>query len=303
MKIGFCGTGLMGAPMVLRLLAAEHALRVWNRSADKLAPLIAAGAVAAATPAEAAAGSEAVCLCLMDAAAVDAVVFGSDGVTSAPGSRWLIDHSSIAPASTRKFAERLAAANGAVWIDAPVSGGVAGASAGALTIMAGGPADVVEQAARMMRAYAARVTHMGPAGAGQATKLCNQTIVATTLPAIGEAVGLAHNSGIDAARLTEALAGGWADSKLLQIFVPRMMAPQGKAIGALSTMLKDLDSVADLARQSGTPMPVCGATQQLFRLAVSLGLGEADVSQIVRLARRKALGPTGGRDSNGDLET
>lgn len=279
----------MGAPIVRRLLAAGHEVHAWNRSAGKLAPLIEAGVVAAVTPAEVAAGTEGVCLCLMDAVAVDAVMFGADGVASTRGIRWVIDHSSIDPASTREFSRRLTKTNGAIWIDAPVSGGVAGASTGTLTIMAGGPIDAVAQAAEIMRAYAARVTHMGPVGAGQATKLCNQTIVATVLAAIGEAVGLAQNSGIDAARLTEALAGGWADSKLLQIFVPRMTAPPEKIIGALSTMLKDLDSVADLARQTGTPMLVGGAVQQLFRLAVSLGFGDADLSQITRLAQRNTM--------------
>jgi len=290
MKIGFCGAGLMGAPMVRRLLAAGHEVHVWNRSAGKLAPLIEAGAIAAATPAEVARHSEAVCLCLMDAAAVELTVFGADGIASVCGTRWLIDHSTIDPAHTLAFADRLVAANGAAWIDAPVSGGVAGAAAGTLAIMAGGTTEAVAGATEILRSYAARVTHMGPTGAGQTTKLCNQAIVSATLAAIGEAVGLARNNGIDAARLTEALAGGWADSALLQIFVPRMTVPSGVTIGALSTMLKDVDNVAVLARQSGTPMRVGDAVQQAFRLAISLGLGDADLSQITLLSQKNVIG-------------
>ena len=289
MKIGFCGPGLMGAPMVRRLLAAGHEVHVWNRTVAKLAPLAEAGAIIEATPAALAAQSVAICMCLLDAAAVESVVFGPAGIASVTGARWVIDHSSIAPGATQTFASRLMKANGAVWIDAPVSGGVAGAAAGTLAVMAGGPAGAIAQITPLLTAYAARVTHMGPVGAGQATKLCNQTIVAATIAAIGEAVGLARNSGIDPAKLTEALAGGWADSKLLQIFVPRMTAPPEVSIGALDTMLKDLDGVAVLARESGTPMLVSGAVQQAYRLASSLGLGGADLSEIARLSQAGEL--------------
>jgi 2-hydroxy-3-oxopropionate reductase len=293
MKIGFCGTGLMGTQIALRLLQAGHTLYVWNRSQAKLASLTSAGASSVGSPAAAAAASEIVCLCLLDARAVEEVVFGIDGIASATGPRLLIDHSSISPARTRIFSEKLRASSGMTWIDAPVSGGTAGAQAGNLTIMAGGSAEAVKQAREVMGAYATRITHMGAVGAGQATKLCNQTIVAATILSIAEAIALARNSGLDPALLTEALDGGWADSKLLRIFVPRMVEPPATLLGALKTMLKDVDAVADLAQLSGTAMPVGAAVQQVFRLAESLGLGAEDLSSVGRLYYRKTANPTG----------
>ena len=176
---------------------------------------------------------------------------------------------------------RLAAANGAHWLDAPVSGGVAGVEAGTLAVMLGGNAAHVAAASQAMRAYAGNITHMGPSGTGQATKLCNQTIVAATIAAIAEAVGFAERSGIDVRQLAAALAGGWADSKPLQVFVPRMVAPQPDSIGALSTMLKDVDTVLAAAQQSGAPMPVTASVQQMLRIASAMGLGQAELSSIV----------------------
>jgi 2-hydroxy-3-oxopropionate reductase len=279
----------MGAPMVRRLLAAGHQVRVWNRSAAKAAPLAALGATVVATPREAATGVEGVLMCLFDAKAVEAVVFGPDGVAEAPGLAWLVDHSSIVPGATRELATRLQQASGAAWIDAPVSGGIPGVEAGTLAIMAGGSAAHLARAEPALRAYAGNVTHMGPSGAGQATKLCNQTIVATTVVAIAEALGFAERNGIDAHKLAGALAGGWADSKPLQVFAPRMIEAQAQSIGALSTMLKDVDTVLATAQQSGAPMPVTAGVQQMLRLAAAMGLAEAELSAIVSVVLPERL--------------
>jgi 3-hydroxyisobutyrate dehydrogenase-like beta-hydroxyacid dehydrogenase len=289
MKVGFCGSGLMGGPMMSWLLRAGHEVRAWNRTASKLQPLAEQGAVIAPTPAAAAQGTDAVCLCLLDNKAVEQVVFGPDGIATVRGPRWLVDHSSITPPATRLLAERLQAVNGAIWIDAPVSGGTAGAEAGKLIVLAGGPADAVESTSAFMRAYAARVTHMGPVGAGQTAKLCSQTIVATTITAIGEAVALARNAGLDPVRLTEAFGGGWADSVLLRIFLPRMTAHDNTVIGTPRMMLKDVTNLAALAAETGTPMPLASTVQQMLRLAVSLGVGDEDLSQIVKVFQRGHL--------------
>ncbi|MDB6094505.1 MAG: 2-hydroxy-3-oxopropionate reductase [Verrucomicrobia bacterium] len=283
MKIGFCGLGKMGTEMVLRLLAAGHDVAVWNRTEAKLRPAIAAGAKAMPTPAAVAAGNEIVLLCLFDAASVEEVVFGQDGIASAGTPVLVVDHSSISPNATRDFAARLSAGGASEWVDAPVSGGVEGTAAGRLTVMAGGSATGIEKASVPVRAYAARVVRVGPVGAGQTAKVCNQAIVGATLLAIGETVALARNSGIDPARLTEILAGGWADSRLLQIFVPRMTSPGGAPIATLATLLKDIELVATLARDSGTPMPVAGAVQHALRMATTLEMGDADFSAIVQL--------------------
>jgi len=285
--LAFLGTGLIATPMIRRLLAAGHSVRVWNRTRSRALPLLEAGAQWAEHPAEAVAGAAAVIVCLTDASAVEAVVFGPHGVALAQAAPpVLVDHSSIDPQATRALAARLAEAGGCVWVDAPVSGGVAGAAEGRLAVMCGGPHEAVEQARPVLAAYSAQVTRMGHCGAGQATKLCNQVIVAASIAAINEAVRLAQASGVDAAKLPQALAGGWADSRPLQVFAPRMLADQVEPIGAADTMLKDLDTALAAARAAGVPMPIAGAVTELFRQLHACGLGEADPSRLVNLFKR-----------------
>ncbi|KWZ42770.1 MULTISPECIES: NAD(P)-dependent oxidoreductase [Burkholderia] len=289
--VGFCGPGLMGAPMIRHLLSAGHRVHVWNRTRAKADALAAHGAQVVDTPAELAARAQTVMLCVLDAQAVGEVVFGASGVlagdAAARGVRRIVDHSSIPPAATRAYAAR-AAALGASWIDAPVSGGVPGAQAGTLAVMAGGqPADV-DAVRELIGAYASRVTHLGEAGAGQTAKLCNQAIVTATVTAIAEAVGLAQASGIDASRLAEALAGGWADSVLLQTFVPRMTSAGHPPIGALKTFQKDVDAIADAARDAGAVMPVAATVQQVLRLGAAMGLAQADFAAFIDIVRPQA---------------
>ena len=283
MKLAFCGLGLMGEPMVKRLLAAGHTVKVWNRTPAKAQALIALGAQWCDTPAQAASDVDGVFMCLLNTSAVEQVVFGPEGIVHARHLRWLVDHSSVPPEQTRAWSQRLHLACQADWLDAPVSGGVAGVQAGSLAVMVGGPASPLESASQAMSAYASNITHMGDSGAGQATKLCNQTIVASTVAAIAEAVGLAHRNGIDLKQLAKALQGGWADSKPLQVFVPRMVTPSQPSIGALSTMLKDVDTVMQVAQSSGAPMPVMATVQQQLRAAQAVGLGEAELSALICL--------------------
>ena len=283
MKLAFCGLGLMGEPMVKRLLSAGHAVQVWNRTPAKANALIELGAKWCDTPAQAASDVDGVFMCLLNTQAVEDVVFGSEGIVHARNLQWLVDHSSVPPEQTRAWSQRLLLACQADWIDAPVSGGVAGVQTGNLAVMVGGPASRLESASQAMRAYASNITHMGDSGAGQATKLCNQTIVASTVAAIAEAVGLAHRNGIDLNQLAKALQGGWADSKPLQVFVPRMVTPTQPSIGALSTMLKDVDTVMQVAQSTGAPMPVMATVQQQLRAAQAAGLGEAELSALICL--------------------
>ena len=283
MKLAFCGLGLMGEPMVKRLLSAGHAVHVWNRTPAKANALIELGAKWCDTPAQAASDVDGVFMCLLNTQAVEDVVFGSEGIVHARNVQWLVDHSSVPPEQTRAWSQRLLLACQADWIDAPVSGGVAGVQTGNLAVMVGGPASRLDRASQAMRAYASNITHMGDSGAGQATKLCNQTIVASTVAAIAEAVGLAHRNGIDLNQLAKALQGGWADSKPLQVFVPRMVTPTLPSIGALSTMLKDVDTVMQVAQSTGAPMPVMATVQQQLRAAQAAGLGEAELSALICL--------------------
>ncbi len=282
--LAYIGLGLMGLPMTRRLLAAGYAVHVWNRSPGKLAPAVDAGAIPTASPRAAAAAADIVLMCLFDAGAVESVVFGPDGIAGAGGAgKVLVDHASIRPDKTREFAARLRAMNGMDWIDAPVSGGVKGATEGSLAIMCGGDATAFERARPVMASYAANVNLMGPSGSGQVTKLCNQVICGTTMVVIAEAVRLAQNAGVDARLLTRALAGGFADSKPLQILAPRMIDRPEESIGAADTMLKDLDTAVDLGRETGTPLPVAGLAAQLLRTLAAQGKGGEEISAIIDL--------------------
>lgn len=278
----------MGAPMIRHLLAAGHRVSVWNRTRAKAEALEAEGAQVVDTPRELAERVETVLMCVLDARAVGDVAFGPDGLLSGEAAarrvRCIVDHSSIPPGATRAYAQR-AAEEGVGWVDAPVSGGVPGAQAGTLAVMAGGRAADLDAVRPLIDTYAARVTHMGDAGAGQTAKLCNQAIVTATVTAIAEAVGLAQASGIDAARLAQALAGGWADSVLLQTFVPRMTSSGHAPIGAMSTFQKDVDAIADAARETGAVMPVSATVQQVLRLGAAMGLADADFAAFIDIVR------------------
>jgi 3-hydroxyisobutyrate dehydrogenase len=278
----------MGLPMSIRLLAAGYRVHVWNRSRPKILPALGKGAIEAASPRDAARAAEVILTCLTDTRAVEEVAFGADGLAEAEGrGKILVDHSSIRPDATRTFAERLASRSGMQWVDAPVSGGVKGAQEGTLAIMCGGHPEAIDRVRPVLSSYARNVTHMGPAGAGQTTKLCNQIIVGSTLAVIAEAVTLAQNSGVDAAMLPQAFAGGFADSKPLQIWVPRMVNGYSDAIGPANTLLKDLDVIAEVARATGTPIPMAGLAREIFRTLDAQGKGEEDPAALADLYRRK----------------
>lgn len=284
LSVGFCGLGKMGLPMARRLVEAGYRTALWNRSAEKAHTLCATTqgmSAVGATPADVAAQSDVVMLCLADHASVEEVAFGPQGL--AHGARRgaiVADHSTMAPAQAQALARRWRAETGGAWIDAPVSGGTAGATAGTLAVMAGGDAGHIATATAPMTAYAARVTRMGESGAGQATKLANQVIVMTTIAAIAEATRLAQRTGIDAASIPSALAGGWADSVLLQTLQPRMIAAPAQPSGTIRTMLKDLDAVEAFACAHGAALPVAALVRRWLTRAVEQGLADADISQI-----------------------
>jgi 3-hydroxyisobutyrate dehydrogenase len=285
-RLGYLGLGMMGIPMARRLLNAGYDVTVWNRSGGKTAPLVEAGAQPASLPREVAAGVGILFMCLTDAAAVEEVVFGRDGLATLAGEgKLVVDFSSIHPDAARSIAARLKQANGMGWIDAPVSGGTMGAEQGTLAVMAGGDATDIERVRPYVLAMARRLTHMGPIGAGQTAKLCNQVIVGCAMAVLAEATRLAVNAGIDANRLPEALAGGFADSIPLQLFVPRMVQGiHSPPLGHIATMLKDLDTVVDVARNTSSPVPMSALAAQLFRLAKSARGADADALEIYKLS-------------------
>ena len=280
MRLGFLGIGLMGLPLCRRLLAAGADLAVWNRDAGKCAPLVAAGARQADSPAALAASVDLLMLCVSDTAAVEAVCEAL--LPGAHPGLIVIDHSSIAPAATRRLAAALRQATGAHWVDAPVSGGVVGAESGQLVIMAGGDDCDIERVRPVLMHYAKRVTRMGDIGAGQVTKVCNQLVVAANSLLIAETVALARDAGVDARQLAPALAGGFADSLPFQILAPRMAEGRFEPVQwKVRTLLKDLGNALDLGRQSDRPTPLAAAAAALMRAHAEAGHADADLSSLI----------------------
>jgi 3-hydroxyisobutyrate dehydrogenase len=283
-KLGFIGIGLMGKPMTLRLLAAGYKVAVWNRSREKLAPVTAKGAIAKDSPAEVARFADIVMMCVTDQNSVKDVLFGAGGIAEgASDGKIVIDFSSIAPKAARDYAAQLAG-KGIGYIDAPVSGGTVGAENGTLAIMAGGRAEHIEFVRPLVAELSSRFTRMGDSGAGQVTKLANQVIVASLFPVIAEALRLAEASGVDAGKVPEALQGGFADSRPLQIFGPRMASRAYEpALGTVNVMLKDLLNAVAVAEEAGVPLPMARAAVERFRLLVSEGKGETEPSAFIDL--------------------
>jgi len=289
-SLGFAGIGLMGLPMCRRLLAAGYPLTVWNRNPAKCAPLVEAGARQVATPAELCGQADVVMLCLADTAVVREVVFGPAGVAEGakPG-QLLVDFSSLEPTATREMAAELAQKTGMAWLDSPVSGGVVGAEAGSLAIMVGGDVADLDRVRPALLALGQRVTHMGGIGAGQVTKACNQMIVACNALVIAEVVALAEQSGVDASLIAEALAGGFADSKPLQILAPQMAESRFEPVKwHVRTLLKDLDTAVKFSREVGSATPISGLAAQLMRLHGAQGFLERDPSTLVKMYREPA---------------
>jgi 3-hydroxyisobutyrate dehydrogenase len=283
--VAFLGVGLMGAPMVRRLLAAGFIVRVWNRTAAKLDELVAAGATPAASPAEACEGAQVACVCVSNAGVVEEVVFGDRGAATAQRApATLIDFSTIGPEATREFADRLRQTAGTAWLDAPVSGGPRGAASGKLVIFCGGEDTRVASMQPLFAALSQRVTHFGPVGTGQAAKIANQIIVSITLSAIAEALALAERMSLDPRRLVEALTGGYADSIPLQIFGRRMAERSFEPkLGEISLMAKDLALAAQLAKTHRVELPVLDAALAFYESALASGYATKDLGTLIEL--------------------
>lgn len=281
--LGFVGIGLMGKPLTLRLLAAGYQVNVWNRSADKLVAVSQAGAVVCDTVGELVTQSDVIILCLADTAVVESVVkqqilpYGSAG-------KLVIDLSSIDPEVTRQLAAELQNQCAMAWVDAPVSGGTAGAEQGSLAIMAGGAEADIAVAREVLKPLYSRLTHMGAVGSGQTTKICNQMIVSCNVLVIAEMMALAKAAGVDTVKIPEALAGGFADSKPLQIVGPEMANQCFEPVKwRVKTLLKDLNMAAELARKQGSAVPISGLAAQLMQLHGSAGFLEQDPSTLIKL--------------------
>ena len=283
-RIAYVGVGLMGLPMVKRLVTLGHAVTAYDLSPRQNAAALAAGAQVAGSPAEAAHGADLVLLNLPTTDAVQAAVFGNDGVASVlQAPQLLVDFSTVKVESGRAFAIQLRERTGCGWIDAPVSGGPPAVASGTLTVMAGGDEADVARIAPLMADVAGRFTHMGPAGSGLVAKMINQLIVGCAHTVMAEALAMAEAAGIDAARMPECLAGGYADSVMLQRAYPRMVARDFAPQGYARQMLKDLEMLNELAGGMKVPLPMTAAAQQLYRMLVHRGHAELDATAVFKL--------------------
>jgi 2-hydroxy-3-oxopropionate reductase len=258
----------MGAPMARRLVAAGHRVRVFNRSPEKTRALAADGAIVAADPAQAATGAAIVFIMVPDTPDVEAVVAKIEPALAS--GQTVIDMSTIAPAAERAISARLRA-RGVDYIDAPVSGGDVGARDGTLTIMAGGDPDAFARVRPILEHLGHRVTLMGPSGAGQMTKLCNQVAVAITLEAAAEALCLASAGGLDPARVLEAIGAGAAASWQLKALGPKIIARDWTPGFFIKLVRKDLRLVAEAARDAGIALPGLRLAASMFNTAAAMG--------------------------------
>ncbi len=287
-RIGFVGLGTMGEAMAGHLVRAGHPLTVWNRSPGRGSSLAGQGATVAATPAELAAASDVVVVCVSDTPDVEGVLFAPDGVAAGarPGSL-VIDCSTIAPGATRDFGERLAARHVAM-VDAPVSGGSEGAQKATLTIFVGGaPADV-ERARPILSRLGTTVTHVGPLGAGQAVKAVNQVILAGTYLGVAEGIVLAMKAGLDVDQVVGALGGGAAQSWVLANRSGRMLANDYPLGFKVALHLKDLRIALGLADETGADLPITRMCVEIEDAVVAAGHADDDVSAVARDIRRRS---------------
>ena len=280
-NVALIGAGAMGGAIGTRLLETGSRLKVFDLDPEKVAALVAKGAVAATSAAEAAAESEAVITSLNASRIVGLAAFGTAGISdgAAPGTL-IIDMSSIDPEATRDFAAQ-AAEKGLGWVDSPLSGGAPKALTGELTLMMGGAEADVARAKQVLKDVAANMTRMGGPGAGQTTKIINQVLCGLGFLAVAEATRLAQDAGVDAEMIPVALKGGRADSALLQEYMPRMARRDYRRTGRIDNMVKDLNMAADLSRQTGTSMPMTALCAEIHRMLTAAGLGGEDQAAVM----------------------
>ena len=290
MRIAVLGTGMMGGPMARRLCEAGHAVHVWNRSRTKAEPLAAHGATVHDSARGAVAGVELVASMLENGPVTASVLFDADAgaaAAMAPGTLF-VDMASIRPAEAREHAGRLQVL-GVAQVDAPVSGGTGGAEAGTLAVMAGGEAADVARAQAAL-ATLGHWTHVGPSGSGQLAKLANQMIVGITIGAVAEALLLCERGGADPAKVREAISGGFAGSRILQVHGERMITRDFAPRARMTVQLKDLRNALATAEAIGLQVPVTAFFESLYADAIDHGFADHDHAGLfAELARRNGI--------------
>lgn len=287
-QVGFVGLGIMGRPIARNVLAAGFEVVVYDLIADAVNDLVAAGAVAANSPAEVATASDVVLLCLPDSPDVEAAMTGRQGLLAgARSGQIFVDMSTISPVTARTLAAK-AAAQGVILLDAPVSGGQVGAANGTLSIMVGGDADALERVRPVLAAMGKTILHLGESGAGQVAKACNQLVIAVTIEAVAEAMVLASKAGVDPAKVRAALLGGYANSRVLEGHGERFLERNFTAGFRTRLQYKDLNIALDAGRVYGAPMPATALVHQLYGAMMARGEGDLDHSALITLIEELA---------------
>ena len=284
MKIGYIGIGIMGRPMAHNLLKAGHEVFIYNRTAEKCAPLEQIGAIVEASAAAVTCRSEVVFMNVPDTGDVEQVIYGPKGIyEEAREGLVVIDNSTISPAATREFAKRLKREKQTEYLDAPVSGGDVGAKQGTLAIMAGGEKEVFEQCLPLLEVLGSKIMHVGPVGAGQTCKACNQLFCALHMLACSEGIELARKAGLDPKIMAEVVSSGAGGSWALQNLGPKILQ-QDFAPGFMIDLLsKDLRLVMELAQQFKTSLPGTALAQQLFTAAQAHGFGREGTQALAKI--------------------
>ena len=288
--LAFIGTGIMGSPMAGHLLAAAHPLSINTRTKSKASDLLAKGATWSDSPKAAASAADTVFICVTDTPDVESVVLGPDGIIHAarPGLT-VVDHSTISPSATKRFAQALAEM-GAHFLDAPVSGGDVGARNATLSIMVGGDPAAFERVKPLLHHMGKTILHCGPSGAGQLTKIVNQVLVAGTLLSVSEAMTFAQQNGLDLQNTLSVVTGGAANSWQLERLGPKMANRDFAPGFMIDLMQKDLRIVLSAAYESGVPLPATALAQNLFTSAQSSGHGRAGTQALFTVLERLAKG-------------
>lgn len=286
--VGFIGLGIMGKPMALNVLKAGFPLVVHNRSRGPVEELVAAGAEDGSSPKGVAQRAEIILMCLPNSPDVQLVVEGPDGVFEgiSPG-KVIVDMSTISPVVARDLAAK-AEKLGADMLDAPVSGGDIGARQGTLSIMVGGKREVFEQVLPVFQAMGKNIVYIGEAGAGQVTKACNQIVVALTIEAISEALVLAAKAGVDPAKVREALLGGFAQSRILDVHGQRLLDRNFQPGFKTRLHYKDLKIALETGRTYGVPLPVTGLVHEFYGALMATDKAELDHSALATLIEQMA---------------
>lgn len=285
-NIGFIGPGIMGAPMALHLIKGGHHVWVYARRPEAAQALVAAGATLCVSPAAVAQYADVIFTIVSDTPDVESVIFGEQGIASqAKRGKVIVDMSTISPTATQSIAQRLAQL-GIEMLDAPVSGGETGAINGTLSIMVGGKSEVFERVKPLFECMGKNIVHIGDHGAGQVAKACNQIVVAVTIEAVAEAMTFARKNGVDAAKVREALMGGFAGSKIMEVHGKRMLNNDFKPGFKVGLHQKDMHIVLETAHQLGVALPAAALVTQHLNALMGTGDSELDSAAIVKVVAR-----------------